>query len=178
MSTRPPLFSIGGVGGGKSLDLRSEKLGSNPASTTDQLCDVDQILQPFESQREQKARNERSLLKIRSPLFIPQDHFPNGHTGSVMGLHCFISVITVTATLYQQPTVYSKERKVESLSHVWLFVTPWTVACQAPLFMGFSRQEHWSGLPFPPPGDLPGPGIKPGCPTLQADALHSEPPGK
>ena len=44
--------------------------------------------------------------------------------------------------------------------------------------MGFSRQEHWSGLPFPPPGDLPDPGIKPGSPTLQADALPSEPPGK
>ena len=45
-------------------------------------------------------------------------------------------------------------------SHVWLFVTLWTVACQAPLSMGFSRQEHWSGLPWPPPGDLPNPGIK------------------
>ena len=55
--------------------------------------------------------------------------------------------------------------------------TPWTVACQAPLSMGFSRQEYWSGLPFPSPGDLPDPGIKPGPPALQADALPSEPPG-
>ena len=47
------------------------------------------------------------------------------------------------------------------LSHVQLFVTPWTVAQQAPLFMGFSSQEHWSRLPFPSPGDLPDPGIKP-----------------
>ena len=46
-------------------------------------------------------------------------------------------------------------------SHVWFLVTPWTVACQAPLSMGFSRQEHWSGLPCPPRGDLPDPGIKP-----------------
>ena len=46
-------------------------------------------------------------------------------------------------------------------SHVWFFVTLWTVACQAPLSMGFSRRESWSGLPFPPPGDLPNPGIKP-----------------
>ena len=45
-------------------------------------------------------------------------------------------------------------------SHVLLFVTPWTVACQAPLFMGFSRQEYWSGLPCPPPGDLPNLGIE------------------
>ena len=47
------------------------------------------------------------------------------------------------------------------LNHVRLFVTPWTVAHQAPLSMGFSRQEYWSGLPWPPPGDLPDPGIKP-----------------
>ena len=50
---------------------------------------------------------------------------------------------------------------VKSLSHVQLFVTPWTVAHQAPLSMGFSRQENWSGLPFPFPGDLPDPGIEP-----------------
>src|SRR5574337_1098638 len=58
------------------------------------------------------------------------------------------------------------------------FVTPWTVACQAPLSMELSRQEYWSGLPFPPPGDLPDPGIKPGSPALQADSLPSKPPGK
>ena len=55
-----------------------------------------------------------------------------------------------------------------------LFVTPWTVACQAPLSMGFSRQEYWSGWPFPSPGDLPNPGIEPGSPALQADSLPSE----
>ena len=68
--------------------------------------------------------------------------------------------------------------KVKSLSRVRLFATPWTVVYQAPLSMGFSRQECWSGLPFPSPGDLPDPGIEPGSPTLQADALLSEPPGK
>ena len=57
-------------------------------------------------------------------------------------------------------------------------VTPWTVARQAPLSVGFSRQEYWSGLPFPSPGDLPDPGIEPGSPALQADSLPSEPPGK
>ena len=54
-----------------------------------------------------------------------------------------------------------KWKKVKSLSHVWLSVTPWTVAYQAPPSMGFSRQEYWSGLQFPSPGDLPDPGIKP-----------------
>ena len=53
-------------------------------------------------------------------------------------------------------------------------VTPWTVACQAPLSMGFSRQETWSGLPFPSPGNLPNPGIKPGSPAFQADSLLTE----
>ena len=55
-------------------------------------------------------------------------------------------------------------------------MTPWTVAYQAPPSVGFSRQEYWSGLPFPSPGDLPDPGIEPGSPALQADALPSEPP--
>ena len=60
------------------------------------------------------------------------------------------------------------------LNHVRLFATPWTVACQAPLSVGFSREEYWSGLPFLSPGDLPDPGIKPRSPTLQADSLPSE----
>ena len=68
---------------------------------------------------------------------------------------------------------------VKSLSHDWLFATPWTVAFQAPPSMGFSRQEYWNGVPFPSPGDLPDSGIEPRSPALeQADALTSEPPGK
>ena len=63
---------------------------------------------------------------------------------------------------------------VSVLSRVQLFATPWTVAHQAPLSVGFPRQEYWSGLPFPPPGDLPA-GIKPGSPALQADTLPSKP---
>ena len=65
---------------------------------------------------------------------------------------------------------------VKSLSRVWLFTTPWTVAYQAPPSMGFSRQEYWSGLPFPSPEDLPDPGIERRSPAFQADALTSEPP--
>ena len=69
------------------------------------------------------------------------------------------------------------EVKVKA-THLCLFATPWTVARQAPLSMGFSRQEYWSGLPFPPSEDLPNPGIESRSPTLQADSLPSEPPGK
>ena len=79
--------------------------------------------------------------------------------------------------LMSSPDGYT-EFWVKSLSSVRLFVTPWTVAHQAPLSMGFSRQEYWSGLPFPSPGCLPNPGIEPRSPTLQAGALASEPSGK
>jgi len=68
--------------------------------------------------------------------------------------------------------------EVKSLSRVRLFATLWTVAYQTPLSMGFSRQEYWSGLPFPSSGDLPDPGIKLGSPALEAEALTSEPPEK
>ena len=63
-------------------------------------------------------------------------------------------------------------------SHVRLFATPWTVARHVPLSMGFSRQEYWSGLPFPPAGDLPNPGIKTMTPALQIDSLPAKPLGK
>ena len=71
-----------------------------------------------------------------------------------------------------------KWSEMKSLGHVWLFVTLWTVAHQAPLSMGFSRQEYWSGLPSPSPGYLPDPGMDHESPTLQAGALPCEPPGK
>ena len=64
---------------------------------------------------------------------------------------------------------------MKSLSRVRLFETLWTAAYQAPLSMRFSRQKYWSGLPFPSPGDLPNPGIEPGSPVLESDALTSEP---
>ena len=62
-------------------------------------------------------------------------------------------------------------KKVKLLSRVWLFATPWTITHQVPPSMEFSRQEYWSGLPFPSPGDLLDPGIKPRSPNLQADSL-------
>ena len=61
---------------------------------------------------------------------------------------------------------------------VQLFATLWTVACQAPLSMGLFRQEYWSWLPFPSPGDLPDPGIEPVFPALAGGFFTTEPPGK
>ena len=65
--------------------------------------------------------------------------------------------------------------KMKSLCRVQLFAIPWTVDHQAPPSMGFSRQEYWSGLPFPFPRDLPDPGIELRSPALQADSLPSDP---
>ena len=67
---------------------------------------------------------------------------------------------------------------MKSLSRVQLFATPWTLELDMPQSMEFSRQEYWSGLPFPFPGDLPDPGIEPGSPALRADTLPSELRGK
>ena len=69
-----------------------------------------------------------------------------------------------------------KKKELKLLSLVRLFATPWTVDYQAPLSVEFSRQEYWSGLPFPSPGGSSHPGIEPGSPALQADTLLSEPP--
>ena len=74
--------------------------------------------------------------------------------------------------------VHFGAHKVKSLSRVQPFASPWTVVYQASLSMEFPKQEYWNGLPFPSPADLPDPGIEPRSPTLQADTLPSEPPGK
>ena len=99
---------------------------------------------------------QNSLLVISLPLAI-----------------CFIVLTAIIAVVI----VIMKWSEVSSLSCVRLFVTPWTVAHQALLSMGFSRQGYWSGLPFSSPGELPDLGIKPESPALHAGALPSEPPG-
>ena len=117
--------------------------------------------------------------------------FPGKNTG--VGCHFFLQGIFPTqgsnsrspalrsdalpSELPGKPRWFQKV-KVKSLSRVRLFAIRWTVAYQPPSSMGFSTQEYWSGLPFPSPGDLPDPGIEPKSPTLRADALTCEPPGK
>ena len=96
-----------------------------------------------------------------SELFILL-HWPVCLYCAVLGQSCSACVYTVLCLV----------------SHVQLFVAPWTVARQTPLSTGFSRPEYWSGLPCPPPGDLPSPGVKPRSPALQADSLPPESPGK
>ena len=89
--------------------------------------------------------------------------------------NCYISKIHNTVRCFLNP----RKWKYQSLSRVWLFATPMDyMACHAPLSMEFSRQEYWSGLPFPSPGGLPYPGIKLRSLALQEESLLSEPPGK
>ena len=93
-----------------------------------------------------------------------------------LGWWCYL---TISSSAALSPIAFClKWNEVKSLSCVQLFATPWTVAYQASPSMGFSRQEYWSGLPFPSPGDLPDPGIEPRSPASWADAVTSEPPGK
>ena len=111
----------------------------------------------------QRHSSKASILQC-SAFFTIQLSHPYMTTGKTIAL--------------TRRTFVSKVQTNVSLSRVPLFATPWTVAYQAPLSMEFSRQEYWSELPFPSPGNLPHPGIEAGSPTLQADALPSNPPGK
>ena len=104
--------------------------------------------------------------------------FLSAHTRDGLGHEQMLDNRRVLLWVAERVVVHNKEYfwtelLLNSLSRVRLFATPRTVARQAPLSMGFSRQEYWSGLPFPSPGDLPNPGIEPGSPALQADALSS-----
>ena len=130
--------------------------------------------------------SSKASVLLRSAFFIVQLLHPYMTTGKTLALTRWTFVGKVMSLLliccldwsqffFQANTI---RVKVKSLSRVQLFATPWTVAYQVPQSMGFSRQEYWSGLPFPSPGDLPDPGIEPRSPALQADALPFEPPGK
>ena len=108
-----------------------------------------------------------SLFSILSPAFVICRLFNDGHSNRCEVIYI---VVLICISLIVRLTIFSC---AYSLSHVRFFATPSTVACQAPLSMGFSRQGYWSGLPFPSPSDLPDPGIEPVSPALQADSLLS-----
>ena len=115
----------------------------------------------------------RILERVADP-FSSRSFQTRNQTGvSCIAGGFFTSWATRTITICNLALYFPSEMK--SLSRVRLFATPWTVAYQAPQSMGFSRQECWSGLPFPSPGGLPDPGIEPRSPTMQADTLPSEP---
>ena len=105
-------------------------------------------------------------------------HLKNYHTKQNKTRHLF-APLNHLAPVISLVSLSRMVVAVESLSCVQLFVTPWITVYQAPLSMGFSRQEYWSGLPFPPPPlDLPDPGIEPRSPALRADSLPPELQGK
>ena len=115
------------------------------------------------------------LLKIKAHNIIKHIHFKS----EVNRIKCemFFNKYTRSRKVLMSSLIFNVCTYVKVVSCVQVFATPWTVAHQATLSMGFSRQEYWSGLPFPSPGDLPKPGIEPMSPTLQANSLPSEPPG-
>ena len=88
----------------------------------------------------------------------------DGETMETMTDFKSLGTVTAAMKLKDACSLEESESEVKLLRRFQLFATPWTVAYKAPLYMGFSRQEYWSGLPFPSPGDLPNPGIEPGLP--------------
>ena len=146
-------------------------------------------------------QGKESHILFHFPQFPPSDshdYFSPKHRcrGGLMATSLHPAVSRVTAfhcrndlggtdrgkskwkTLHESEVDNTLVAVVQSLSHVWLFATPWTVTHQAPLSMGFPRQEYWSGLPFPSPGDLPGPGIKPESSASAGSLFITEPLGK
>ena len=124
------------------------------------------------------ARRVHAKLQVDSWTFGAAVSFGHGSLRTPSGLHCLYGPLSKSALRNAATELIST---ASSLSSVWLFMTPWTAARQAPLSMEFSRQVYWSGLSFPPSGDLPDPGIKPASPVssaLQADSLPTEPSGK
>ena len=124
-----------------------------------------------------KVKSESEIAESCPTLSDPLDCGPPG--SSVHG----IFQARVQSTFIQIISFHLHSNPIglcvcQLLSCVPLFVTPWTIACQAPLSMEFSRQEYWSGLPFSSLEDLPDPGIELRSPSLQADSLPSESPGK
>ena len=104
--------------------------------------------------------------KTTRPFGIPKSN-PYDYTVEVMNTLKGLDLVDIVPEkIWMEVCNIIQEVKVKSLSHVLLFTTPWTVAYQAPLSVGFSRQEYWSRLPFPSPGDLPNPGIESRSPTL------------
>ena len=134
------------------------------------LLAVQETLKSFLQHHSSKA-----AILWHSAFFIVQLSHPYMTTGKTIVLTRWTFVGKVMSLLFNMLSrlvitfLPRNKVKVKSLSHVGLFVAPWTVARQAPPSMGFSRQEYWSGLPFPCPGDLPNPGIEPRSPASQED---------
>ena len=130
---------------------------------------------PGGSDGKESARNAGDLSSIPGSGRSPGER--NGYAFQYSGLDNSMDRRAWQATVHGVTTVHNWVTFTLTFHFIiklLIFVTPWTVVHQAPLSMEFSRQEYWSGLPFPSPRGLPDPGIEPGCPALQADSLPSE----
>ena len=144
-----------------------DKLGGAPSTANDYTVNDYLML-----------RTKRLPSPCKTNVPIKSKLFPSGNT--LWWLHKFSLQNHNTLAFALENVIQSNTHLVvvQSLSRVWLFATPWTVAHQAPLSMGFPRQDDWIGLACPSPGDLPDPGIKPSSPALAGRFFTTEPPGK
>ena len=159
----------------KSPALQAGSLLSEPPV----LCNELTVITPIGQMRKLRLREVRWLSWGWSQHVNPKPGpWTSGCPNSQWeGLQVIFPCTLPTCRVFFFLRMFWALHQVKSLSRVWLFATLWTVAHLAPLSTGFSRQEYWSGLPFPSPGGLLDPGIEPRSPALQADALTSEPPG-
>ena len=141
------------------------------------ICFYHQLLPPGFRLRTPREQTLASHLAGSKWLWI-QMWFPTpGPTAARSGISGKFLHLKLSLGSAICKTTFKEQLGKESFSRIWFLATPWTVAYQAPPSMGFSRQEYWSELPFPSPGELPDPGIKPislASPALQADSSTSE----
>ena len=122
----------------------------------------------------QARRREVSLSPVSPFCWKGEKEEPDSAPKSPLGSCIGVSSPCMSTQAYR----HTRACVLSHFSHVQLFSTHWTVACQAPLSTGFSRQEYWWGLPCPPPGDLPSSGIEPTSLVLAGGFFTAEPPGK
>ena len=197
MDCSPLGSSVHGDPPGKNTGVPSSWTSSQPRDRT-QISHIAGRFFTIRATREAHIQSQKCIIQKSKELFkvLYRLSFPNVSLCFTSGGHNAKQLLLIAFNKYSQRKGFSywaifqsvkpckwsltgnHESEVKSLGRVQLFASPWTVAYQAPPSMGFSRQEYWSELPFPSPGDLPYPGIEPWSPAFQADTLTSKPPGK
>ena len=158
------------------LPMGSQRVGHEWVTFAHSLAYLKEITEWEQNPQLRRLKKKHRVTKACGNQFLrPYTGDPKHWPSIAVPSSCCICIFWCCLNHFPLGTLFwlsVKWVKVKLLGHVWLFATPWTVAYQASPSMGFSRQESWSGVPLPSPGDLPNPGIEPGSPTLKADALR------
>ena len=169
----PPCFTILEIGDVYLLHVGKNEL-NRPSNTVRPLC-MGSLFSPSPWLWEAVWGEAEPVLHFSHlvifRLFVTQWTAACQASLSITNSQSLLKLVSIASVMPSNPVLNLAPYafplgEVKSLSRVWLFVTPWTVAYQAPLSMGFSRQQYWSGLPFPSPRNLPDPGMEPGSPAL------------